>query len=90
MDKSSKAFVGMDVHKESIDWAVAELDGEAPTILEDVPEDPRAPNERLGLCPCAECVGGCDSEAEGDALCAPNLFAFPWPEPVIAVQFFVP
>ena len=28
MSNSSKAFVGMDVHKESIDWAIAELDGE--------------------------------------------------------------
>ena len=28
MSKSNKAFVGMDVHKESIDWAIAELDGE--------------------------------------------------------------
>lgn len=47
---------------------VAELDGEVPTILDDTPV---APDERAGLCPCTECVGGCDSEAEGDALCAP-------------------
>jgi transposase len=28
MNKSSKAYVGMDVHKESIDWAIAEGEGE--------------------------------------------------------------
>lgn len=54
---------------------VAELDGDVPTIL-DEPEDTRAPDERLGLCPCTECVGGCDSEAEEagperSPLCAP-------------------
>ena len=32
MSKCSKAFVGMDVHKESIDWAIAEVDGEMRSV----------------------------------------------------------